>query len=167
MLQFLNDFSGEQERALHEILRTSEESSDQLYPTYTSADAITRDERLTLTVNNFFQIYSDPNFRGLDYFCAYISKLDYEELEALKQLFKLMSNNIYLEATTNKSLKTFEIFSYLKGNNEPDMLELTYNLSLHKLLYEYTNQQIYVKVTLEELLKVVGDFTGYESQLAC
>lgn len=167
MLEFIRDFSHEQRRALHETIRTLEDFSDEHFGIPTSKYAITRYERLTLTVDNFFNTYSDDNFRGLDYFCEYTSSLHYEELEVLKQLFGFMSNNLFFEIAVNSSRTKFEIFLYFRGDNEPELFELKYSSSLHHLLNQYITKQINVKVKFEALLKVVGDFTGYKTGLTC
>lgn len=167
MLEFICDFSDEQCSALHEAIRTSEGFADQPIREITGLNLLSREEGLTLTVNNFFQIYGDPNFRSLDYFCEYVSKIHFEELEALKELFHLMNKNCYFDLTTHLDREMIELFFYTNDDDRPELLELFYDSTLFELLHQYKTKQINVKVTIEELFKVIGDFTGYKSEIAC
>jgi hypothetical protein len=160
-MYFTGDFSNEQELALHEVIRETENLSDEPRQiNFQNENIIKRSKSLTITAKNFFQIYSEPNFRSLDTFCNYIVKADYEDLIALNEIFQIMNNDLYFELVINKSLNMFEIFVYSEGIDEAEQLELGYDPAIHHLLHQYVNRQVNIKVTLEELLTLVGDFTG-------
>jgi hypothetical protein len=161
-MKFSKQFSDEQRFALHEIIREAAIPSDKPSYNFTSEGSLKREAgHFELTIDNFFTTENLSSFRCCDTFCEYLISLDYNDVEPLKKLFELMNDNVAFDVRVHVPGNVLEIFVYYKANVEYEYIDITYHPAFHVFLNEYTTGQLNVKVSAEELVKKIGDFTNY------
>ncbi|MGY3215303.1 hypothetical protein [Mucilaginibacter sp. HD30] len=161
-MQFKNDFNSEQLNVLHEVIREGRTYSDVPKLTFTSQGAfINEPGQIDLTLDNYFETDDLKDFRCLDTFCDYIIRFDYSDFEPFKKLFQLMYDRVSFNVSFHLGANVIEVFIPFEGKEEPEYIDIVYHPAFYMFLKLYTEGHINIKVTSDQLLEKICDFTGY------
>ncbi len=165
-MKFQKHFTEEQRELLHEVIHGGLTYSDKTSYTFTSQGAFKKKPGLIdITLDNFFETEDLNNFRCLDTFCDNVVWLDYIDFEPFYKLFELMNNGVSFDVSAFLPGEIIEVFIPYEGKDEPEYMNMVYLPAFYDFLKSYTNGEINVKVTADELIKRICDFTGYDEEM--